>query len=153
MTAKKWAFEDFFPGQTIDLGERHVTAAEIVEFASEFDFQPMHLDEEAGRASLLGGLSASGWHTSSMLMRMMCDSLLLDSTSQGAPGVDYMRWRKPVLAGDTLKAASRVVATRASSSRPGLGFVTLRSEVVNQRGETVLEMENSGMFLARGAAA
>ena len=153
MTAKKWAFEDFFPGQTIDLGERHVTAAEIVEFASEFDFQPMHLDEEAGRASLLGGLSASGWHTSSMLMRMMCDSLLLDSTSQGAPGVDYMRWRKPVLAGDTLKAACKVVATRASSSRPGLGFVTLRSEVVNQRGETVLEMENSGMFLARGAAA
>jgi acyl dehydratase len=130
-----------------------VTAAEIVEFASEFDFQPMHLDEEAGKASLLGGLSASGWHTCSMLMRMMCDAFLLDSTSQGAPGIDYLRWKKPVLAGDTLKAASTVVATRASSSRPGLGFVTVRYSIVNQRGETVLEMQNSGMFLARGAAA
>ncbi len=153
MTAKKWAFEDFSPGQTIDLGEKHVTAAEIVEFASEFDFQPMHLDEEAGKASLLGGLSASGWHTCSMLMRMMCDAFLLDSTSQGAPGIDYLRWKKPVLAGDTLKARSTVVSTRASSSRPGLGFVTVRYEIVNQRGETVLEMQNSGMFLARGAAA
>lgn len=153
MTAKKWAFEDFHPGLTIDLGEKHVTAAEIVEFASEFDFQPMHLDEEAGKASLLGGLSASGWHTCSMLMRMMCDAFLLDSTSQGAPGIDYLRWKKPVLAGDTLKAASTVVATRASSSRPGLGFVTVRYDIVNQRGETVLEMQNSGMFLTRGAAA
>ncbi|MCO5158154.1 MAG: MaoC family dehydratase [Aquamicrobium sp.] len=153
MTAKKWAFEDFHPGMTIDLGEKHVTAAEIVEFAREFDFQPMHLDEEAGKASLLGGLSASGWHTCSMLMRMMCDAFLLDSTSQGAPGIDYLRWKKPVLAGDTLKAASTVVATRASSSRPGLGFVTVRYSIVNQRGETVLEMQNSGMFLARGAAA
>ncbi|MCO5147586.1 MAG: MaoC family dehydratase [Aquamicrobium sp.] len=153
MTAKKWAFEDFHPGLTIELGEKHVTAAEIVEFAREFDFQPMHLDEEAGKASLLGGLSASGWHTCSMLMRMMCDAFLLDSTSQGAPGIDYLRWKKPVLAGDTLKAASTVVATRASSSRPGLGFVTVRYNIVNQRGETVLEMQNSGMFLARGAAA
>ena len=153
MTAKKWAFEDFHPGLTIDLGEKHVTAEEIVEFAREFDFQPMHLDEEAGKASILGGLSASGWHTCSMLMRMMCDAFLLDSTSQGAPGIDYLRWKKPVLAGDTLKAASTVVATRASSSRPGLGFVTVRYEIVNQRGETVLEMQNSGMFLSRGAAA
>ena len=153
MTAKKWAFEDFHPGLTIDLGEKHVTAEEIVEFAREFDFQPMHLDEEAGKASLLGGLSASGWHTCSMLMRMMCDAFLLDSTSQGAPGIDYLRWKKPVLAGDTLKAASTVVATRASSSRPGLGFVPVRYDIVNQRGATVLEMQNSGMFLSRGAAA
>jgi len=153
MTAKKWAFEDFFPGQTIDLGETHVTAAEMIAFASEFDFQPMHLDEEAGKASILGGLSASGWHTCSMLMRMMCDSLLLDSTSQGAPGIDYLRWKKPVLAGDTLKATGTVVATRPSSSRPGLGLVTMRYAIVNQRGETVLEMQNSGMFRARGVAA
>ena len=153
MTAKKWAFEDFFPGQTIDLGERHVTAAEIVEFASEFDFQPMHLDEEAGKASILGGLSASGWHICAMLMRMMCDSMLLDSTSQGAPGIETLRWRKPVLAGDTLKGTCTVVSARTSSSRPGLGLVAVRYELFNQRGELVLEMQNTGMFLARGAAA
>lgn len=153
MTAKKWAFEDFVPGMTIDLGEKHVTAEEIIEFAREFDFQPMHLDEEAGKASLLGGLSASGWHTASMLMRMMCDSFVLDSTSQGAPGVDILRWKKPVLAGDTLKARCTVLTARPSSSRPGLGLVNVRYDVVNQRGETVLEMQNTGMFLSRGAAA
>jgi len=153
MTAKKWAFEDFVPGLTVDLGEKHVTAQEIVEFASEFDPQPMHLDEEAGKASILGGLAASGWHTCSMLMRMMCDTFLLDSTSQGAPGVDVLRWKKPVLAGDTIKASCTVLSARASSSRPGLGFVTVRYTLVNQRGETVLEMENAGMFLMRGAAA
>lgn len=153
MTTKKWAFEDFVPGLTIDLGEKHVTAEEIVDFASEFDPQPMHLDEAAGKASLLGGLAASGWHTSSMLMRMMCDSMLLDSTSQGAPGIEYLRWKKPVLAGDTLKGSCTVLAARKSGSRPGLGLITVRYDLTNQRGEAVLEMQNTGMFLSRGAAA
>lgn len=153
MTAKKWAFEDFAEGMTIDLGEKHVTAQEIVEFASEFDAQPMHIDEEAGKASLLGGLAASGWHICSMLMRMMCDSFLLDSTSQGSPGIDVVRWKRPVLAGDTLKGVCTVLSCRASSSRPGLGFVTVRYQLANQRGETVMEMQNSGMFLSREAAA
>ncbi len=152
MTRKKWAFEDFVPGLTIDLGEMHVTADEIIEFASEFDPQPMHLDEAAGKASLLGGLAASGWHTSAMLMRMMCDSMLLDSTSQGAPGIDYLRWKKPVLAGDTLRGSCTVLGGRQSSSRPGLGLVSVRYDLVNQHGETVLEMQNTGMFLSRGAA-
>lgn len=153
MTAKKWAFEDFAEGMTIDLGEKHVTAQEIVEFASKFDAQPMHIDEEAGKASLLRGLAASGWHICSMLMRMMCDSFLLDSTSQGSPGIDVVRWKRPVLAGDTLKGACTVLSCRASSSRPGLGFVTVRYQLTNQRGETVMEMQNSGMFLSREAAA
>lgn len=153
MTAKKWAFEDFVPGMTVDLGERHVTAEEIIEFASEFDPQPMHLHEEAGKASILGGLAASGWHTCSMLMRMMCDSFLLESTSQGSPGIDVVRWRRPVLAGDTLRGSCTVLTARESGSRPGLGLVTVRYFLANQRGETVLEMENTGMFLTRGAAA
>lgn len=153
MTAKKWVFEDFTEGMVLDLGEKHVTAGEIIEFASEFDFQPMHLDEEAGKASLLGGLAASGWHSCAMLMRMMCDSFLLDSTSQGSPGIDTLRWKKPVLAGDTLKGQATVLSARISSSRPGLGFVTVRYDIANQRGETVLEMQNTGMFLTRGAAA
>ncbi len=152
MNGKKWAFEDFVEGGSISLGSKQVTAQEIVEFASEFDAQPMHLDEEAGKASILGGLSASGWHTCSMFMRLMCDGFLLDSTSQGSPGLDYVRWKKPVLAGDTLTGKSTVLAKRASKSKPGLGFVTVKSELSNQRGETVLELENTGMFLTREAA-
>lgn len=149
MTSKKWAFEDFEEGGTISLGTKLVTAAEIIEFAGEFDAQPMHLDEEAGKASILGGLSASGWHTCCMFMRMMCDGFLLDSTSQGSPGLDYVRWKKPVLAGDTLTGRSHIIAKRTSKSRPGLGFVTVQSELVNQRGEVVLELQNTGMFLMR----
>lgn len=153
MSGKKWAYEDFEVGASIALGQKLVTAEEIVEFASEFDAQPMHLDEAAGKASILGGLSASGWHTCSMFMRMMCDGFLLDSTSQGSPGLDYVRWKKPVLAGDTLTGRSTVLAKRTSNSRPGLGFVTVKSELQNQRGETVLELENTGMFLTRDQVA
>ncbi len=153
MTSKRWAFEDFVEGRSIDLGAKDVTAAEIIEFASEFDAQPMHLDEAAGKASLLGGLSASGWHTCAMFMRLMCDSFLLDSTSQGAPGVDHIKWKKPVIAGDRLTGRTTVVATRASKSRPTIGLVTLRSELFNQHGEAVFELENTVMFLKREAAA
>ncbi|HWK67194.1 MAG TPA: MaoC family dehydratase [Rhizobiaceae bacterium] len=153
MTTKKWAFEDFEEGATISLGSKTVTAAEIIEFATEFDAQPMHLDEEAGRASILGGLAASGWHTCCVFMRLMCDGFLLDSTSQGSPGLDYVRWKKPVLAGDTLTGRSRIIAKRISKSRPGLGFVTVQSELLNQNSEVVLELQNTGMFLTREAAA
>lgn len=151
MTNKRWAYEDFEVGASLPLGSKLVTAEEIVEFASEFDPQPMHLDEEAGRASILGGLSASGWHTCAMFMRMICDAYLLDSTSQGAPGVDHVKWRKPVLAGDTLTGRSTVMARRLSQSRPALGFVTFRFELFNQNGETVYDMQNTGMFLRRAA--
>jgi len=152
MTGKTWAYEDFVEGASIDLGVKHVTAAEVVEFASEFDPQPMHLDEAAGKASILGGLSASGWHTCAMFMRMMCDAYLVDSTAQGAPGIDVVRWRRPVLAGDTLSGQSTVLAKRLSSKRPTLGLVTCRHEIRNQKGEIVLEVENSAMFLTRSAA-
>jgi len=152
MTGKTWAFEDFAAGQTIELGTRDVAADEIVEFASEYDPQPMHLDEAAGKASILGGLSASGWHTCAMFMRMLCDGFLLNSTSQGAPGIDRIRWKKPVLAGDRLTGTTRIVATRGSKTRPQLGLVTMHSELVNQRGETVFELENTNMFLRREEA-
>ncbi len=150
MTTKSWAFEDFVEGGSIDLGSKTVTADEIVEFASEFDPQPMHLDEQAGKAGILGGLSASGWHSCAMFMRMLCDNLVLDSTSQGSPGIDYVKWKKPVLAGDTLMAKSTVLSKRISAKRPNLGFVTMRAEMTNQRGEQVFELQNTGMFLLRG---
>ncbi|MEQ1949953.1 MaoC family dehydratase [Mesorhizobium sp. CN2-181] len=147
MTDKRWAYEDFEVGASIPLGSKLVTADEIVEFASEFDPQPMHLDEEAGRASILGGLSASGWHSCAMLMRMICDAYLLDSTCQGSPGVDFAKWRRPVLAGDTLSGNSTITTKRLSQSRPKLGFVTFRYELFNQDGEAVFELQNTAMFL------
>ncbi len=153
MTGKTWAFEDFVEGGSIDLGSKEMTAGEIVEFAGEFDPQPMHLDEEAGKASILGGLSASGWHTCAVFMRLLCDAVLLDSTSQGAPGVDRIKWKRPVLAGDRLSGHTTVLSKRESKSRPSLGLVAFRSELFNQRGESVFELENTAMFLKRGGAA
>lgn len=152
MSAKKWAYEDLGEGVVIDLGTKVVRADEIIEFASEFDAQPFHLDEEAGKASILGGLSASGWHTCSMFMRMLCDAVLLDSTSQGAPGIDHAKWKRPVLAGDTLSGKLTVLSSRLSRSKPGLGFVSWRAELVNQKGEMVFELVNTCMFLTREAA-
>ncbi len=153
MTGRTWAFEDFIEGNFIDLGTKLVAAEEIVEFASEFDPQPMHLDEASGKASLLGGLSASGWHTCAIFMRLMCDAFLLDSTSQGAPGVDRIKWKKPVIAGDSLTGRTTVLAKRVSRSRPAIGLVTMRSELFNQRNEAVFELENTIMFLRRETAA
>ncbi|MER2534277.1 MAG: MaoC family dehydratase [Rhizobiaceae bacterium] len=147
------AFEDFAEGMVIELGDKLVTAEEIIEFASEFDPQPFHLDEQAGRASILGGLAASGWHTCCMLMRMVADKVLNGSLAQGAPGIDELRWLKPVLAGDTLTARIHVLSTRVSRSRPSIGFIAMRSEMWNQRGERVMEQSNSVMFRLRGGSA
>ena len=150
---RRWAYEDFVEGATFDLGTKLVSAEEIVAFASEFDPQPMHLDEEAGKAGILGGLSASGWHTCAIFMRMLCDALLLDSTFQAAPGVDHVKWKRPVLAGDVLNGRLTVLAKRLSRSKPDLGLVNWRSELFNQRGESVFEFENTVLFLTRQAAA
>jgi acyl dehydratase len=152
MVAEKLCFEDFRPGRRFDLGPKPVIAEEIIEFASEFDPQPMHLDEAAGRASILGGLAASGWHTSSMFMRMMADSYLLNALAEGAPGIDLMEWRKPVLAGDTLSGHSTVLESRPMRSRPGMGIVKFRHEVENQHGELVCLSENSIMIRMRPEA-
>jgi acyl dehydratase len=149
MTGVRWAYEDFSEGMVIELGERHVTAEEIIEFAQEFDPQPFHLDEAAGKASILGGLAASGWHTCGIFMRMLCDGLLVDSTSQGGPGVDLVRWKRPVLAGDTLTGRGTVVSRRVSQKRPHIGLVVWRFELFNQHGQSVFEFENTVMFTRR----
>lgn len=146
-------WEDMKPGRRFDLGSKTVTAAEIVEFAQEFDPQPFHLSLEAGEASILGGLSASGWHSCAMFMRLYYDNLLHHSSSEGSPGVDFVEWRKPVLAGDTLTGVAEVIETRPLKSRPGIGLVKLRHEVRNQRGELVMAMENPGLFRMRAGAA
>lgn len=146
MLAEKLFFEDFVPGRIFAFAAKTVTAEEIIEFAREFDPQPMHLSQEAGKNSILGGLSASGWHTSAMFMRMMIDAYLGNSASEGAPGIDVMEWKKPVLAGDTLTGRSIVEQARPMRSRPHIGIVKFRHELENQRGERVLASENSIMF-------
>ncbi|WP_159950359.1 MaoC family dehydratase [Rhizobium sp. 18065] len=145
----KLLYEDFTPGRRFGFAPKTISAEEIIDFAREFDPQPMHLSEEAGRASILGGLSASGWHTSSIFMRMMIDSYVLRSASEGAPGIDLMQWRKPVLAGDTLSGHSTVEAARLMRSRPNLGIVTFQHELTNQRGQLVLSARNAIMLRRR----
>ncbi|UHS57155.1 MaoC family dehydratase [Agrobacterium vaccinii] len=142
----KYTFEDFTPGRSFPLGPKVVTANEIIEFALEFDPQPMHLSEEAGKASILGGLAASGWHTCGMLMRMTVDSYINNSTSQAGLGIDFVEWKKPVLAGDTLSGTSTVMDQRRSTSRPDMGVIKLRHELQNQRGETVCVVELNAML-------
>ena len=133
-------FEDFAVGQVIDLGSHVVTAAEIREFASEFDPQPFHLDEAAGSASLLGGLAASGWHVCSIFMRMIAVSWLNKSASMGSNGVSEVKWLKPVLAGETLSGSVTIVSKRVSSKRPEMGIFECLFELFNQAGEKKTEM-------------
>ena len=149
MPSPKLYFEDFAPGRVFEFAAKTVSPNEIIAFAEEFDPQPMHLSEEAGRDSILGGLSASGWHTSAMFMRMMIDAYLGNSASEGAPGIDVMEWKKPVLAGDVLTGRSVVDTVRPMRSRPHIGIVRFRHELENQRGEKVLHSENAIMFRVR----
>lgn len=146
MTQIRYFFEDFTPGRIFPLSATQVSAGAIIEFASEFDPQPMHLSEEAGKASILGGLSASGWHTASLFMRMMFDGWLSQTASEGSPGIEFMEWKKPVLAGDHLSGRSTVVESRALRSRPGIGLVRFLHEVENQKGQLVMRGENPIMI-------
>jgi acyl dehydratase len=139
-------FEDFAVGQEYRLKQITVSRAEIVAFAAEFDPQPFHLDEAAAANSMLGGLATSGWHTCALFMRMMADGWLNDSASMGSPGVDTMKWLRPVRPGDVLSGRSIVLETRPSKSMPERGFVRFRHEVANARGELVLVSENPVMI-------
>ncbi|MDZ4380092.1 MAG: MaoC family dehydratase [Parvibaculum sp.] len=146
MIEPKYFWEDFPVGETVEFGRKHVTKEEILEFASEFDSQPFHLDEEAAKQSILGGLCASGWHSCAMAMRMMCDGYILESTSLGAPGVDEVRWQKPVYVDDVIRLRRTCTERRASKSRPEMGLTKFRTEVLNQKDEIVMTMEGWAMY-------
>jgi acyl dehydratase len=146
-------WEDFKTGEVEEIGERRVDRDEIVAFARQFDPQPFHVDEAAARASMFGGLIASGWHTCSLVMRMMCDAYLVDSASLGSPGIDKLKWLKPVRPGDTLRARRTTIETRASKSKPQVGIVSNLWEVFNQNGELVMTMEGYSMFRRRNPGA
>jgi acyl dehydratase len=150
--AKRY-FEDFAAGMVIEHGPRLVTREEIVAFAAEFDPQPMHLDEEAARNSILGGLAASGWHTCCLLMRMACDGFVLDSSSMGAPGVDEVKWLKPLRPGTHITLRTTVLEMRTSKSRPEMGFVKVLMEVLDDEGGRIRTLTSSMRLGRRGAAA
>lgn len=150
MTKLFW--EDFDVGQVNEYGRQLVSSEEIKAFAAEFDPQPMHLDEEAARATLVGGLCASGWHTCAIMMRMVADGFVLNSSSMGAPGVEEIRWLAPVRPGDTLRVRVTVLDKKASQSRPLLGFVGLLFEVLNDAGICVMTSRTNMMFARRTSA-
>lgn len=141
-----WYFEDFFPGQEIPLGARTVSEDEIIAFATQFDPQPFHIDHEAAAASPYGGVIASGWHTCSMMMRMVVDGMMASASSMGSPGLDKVRWIVPVRAGDTLTVSYLTTAVKASASRPDRGVVWSTWQAFNQHGQLVCTIEGMGMF-------
>ena len=143
-------YEDFAEGQVHELGEVTVSEAEILEFARKFDPQPFHVDREAAKRSMFGGLIASGWHTGSIYMSLLVRGLLREAASLGSAGVDEMRWLKPVRPGDTLRARMTVVSMKPSSRHPERGTIFTLGEMFNQQGERVFFVRSSGMFARRG---
>jgi len=139
-------FEDFKPGDVIELGSRTISKESILAFAREFDPQPFHTDEEAAKRSIYGGLLASGWHTGSLLMRILNDGLLKDTASLGSPGVDELRWLKPVRPGDVLSARMTVLESIPSRSKPGRGLIRSLMELRNQHGEIVLTVRGLSLL-------
>jgi acyl dehydratase len=140
--------EDFVPGAVYDAGSVRLTEAEIIEFATRYDPQPFHVDADAARASTFGGLIASGWHTVAVTMRLLVDHVFGDSAGMGSPGVDELRWLRPVRPGDALSARVIVVETRPSRSKPDRGLLRFRVEVDNQDGELAMSMVGTA-FIGR----
>ena len=146
---KKMYWEDFSPGVRECIGQVTVDRQEVFEFAERYDPQPFHIDEEAAKNSIYGGIIASGWHTCSMVMRLMCDSYLLNSTSLGSPGIEEVKWLLPVCPDDVLTACRTVTETRASASKPDRGIVKTFWETENQSGDLVMSMAGINFFLRR----
>jgi len=149
----KLHWEDFVAGQTAEYGPYEVTADEIKEFAAEFDPQPMHLDEDAARASMVGGLCASGWHSCAIMMRIIADGFIADSSSMGGTGCGEVKWLAPVRPGDRLRVRAHVIDARVSRSRPDVGFVNFRFDMLNAEGVRVMTLTPHLMFGRRPAPA
>ena len=139
-------FESFEIGQKQSFGTYEVTEDEIIEFASKYDAQFFHLDHEAAKDSLFGGLCASGWHTCAMTMSMMVENMDLHGRSLGSPGIDSLRWLRPVYPGDILSVQMEVLDTVPSKSRPNIGVVTNKVSVSNHKGVVVMEFTSKGIF-------
>ena len=142
-------FEDYPAGAVETLGRIDVDEQEVLAFARRYDPQAFHTDPAAARDSAFGGLIASGWHTASTAMRMACDAFLLESASLGSPGIDELKWVKPVRPGDTLRTRLTVLEARPSETKPHIGLLRTRWEILNQANECVMTLEGHSMFRRR----
>jgi acyl dehydratase len=143
-------YEDIEIGSQQSFGRYEVTREEVVDFASRYDPQPFHLDDEAAAQTYFGRLSASGWHTCAMTMRMLVENMsVVEQAGLGSPGVDNLRWLKPVYPGDTLRCETEVIEKRRSQSRLDMGLFKSRCRTFNQNGDLVLEMVSNGLIRVR----
>jgi acyl dehydratase len=149
VTAARRHYEDLSVGETIDLGRTTVTRDMIVTFAREFDPFPFHLDEAAAKASLLGGLAASGWQTAALTLRMLGDVFLNTIASMGGLGFSNLRWKKPVMVGDTICGSATIAELRRSRGHPDRAIVSIDLDVRNQRGEAVMSMRLANLIEVR----
>lgn len=144
-------YEDYEIGDTWEFGERTVTKEEIIDFAEKYDPQPFHTDEAAAEDTMFDGLAASGWHTAAVCMRMYVDHMI-DDASQGARGVDELRWIQPVRPGDTLTAESEVIDKYPDEDNPYIGYVDTRLTAYNQDDEPVISWVGLGIIKREAAA-
>lgn len=144
-------YEDFTVGETVEIGRHKVTQEEILDFAAKYDPQPFHTDPEAAKQSIYGGLIASGWHTCGIAMRVMVDNYVSKAASMGSPGMEEIRWLKPVRPDDTL-VIMRTIEEARVTSKPDRGLVLTRWDVYNQREEHVMMMRGYGLFGRRPTA-
>lgn len=153
ITADRRHYEDLAEGEVIPLGRTTVSKQMIISFASEFDPLPFHLDEKAAKASLLGGLAASGWQTAGLSLRLLTDAFLERIDSQGGLGFSDLKWRKPVMVDDTITGEARIISLRRSRRHPERGIVTIAFDIRNQRGEQVMTMNLANLVGLRDPAA
>lgn len=152
MNATLKFFEDFPLGERREFGSHAVSEEDIVRFAREFDPQAFHVDQAAAEASPYGGLIASGWHTCAIMMRLLCDGFLLQAASLGSPGVDLLRWKRPVRPGDTLHLVVTVREAKPSTSRRDRGVIVNDIEVLNANDEIVMTLQAMIMLYRRPEA-
>ncbi|MFM2410809.1 MAG: hypothetical protein RL481_1637 [Pseudomonadota bacterium] len=144
-------FEDIEVGKKSSFGHYEVTREEVIEFATKYDPQAFHLDDEAAAQTHFGRLSASGWHTCAMTMRMLVENMQANKQAGlGSPGFEELRWLKPVYPGDTLRVESEVLSKRRSKSRPEMGSMVGRTTVFNQDDVAVMSMVSIGLIRVRG---
>src|SRR6478672_1539467 len=149
VTANRRHYEDLAEGEVIDLGRTTVSKEMIVTFAREFDPFPFHLDEEAAKASLLGGLASSGWQTAALSLKMLTDTFLSTIASMGGLGFSDLKWKKPVMVGDAISGTATIAGLRRSRHHPERGIVTIDLDIHNQRGEPVMTMRLANLIELR----
>ncbi|HPA91337.1 MAG TPA: MaoC family dehydratase [Quisquiliibacterium sp.] len=150
---KERYFEDYAVGEVFVYGDHAITEEEVVGFARRYDPQPFHVDPEAARDSIYGGLIASGWMTGAVMMRMLVDHFISPLSGMGSPGIDELRWHKPVRPGDRLRVRLTLLDKRRSATRPDRGLIQVQQEALNQDGEVVMTIRSWGLYRCRDAAA